>query len=519
MARAATNSSATTDALPVPLTRALASLVDRRARPRRKVAAQVAARLEADIIGAGWPVGTVFGSEADLLERYGVSSAVFREAIGLVEHHRVAAMRRGPGGGLVVTVPDSSAVARAATVFMEYAGATNSDILHARLIVEPLAASLAAERITEDGVVHLRSILADEQHLDESLPATEYIERHGRLHHAIAELTGNPVVRLFVEVLARLSVQYNADLSPEEITTGAATIRAAHAELGEAVIAGDPGLAAHRAVRNLENIGEWFRPRPARAHRDRDVTPLGRSLGAEPAGPPLAPPNRKLGEVVAREIQFDISQRGWPIGDVLGSESELLERYGVSRGVLREAVRLLEHHSIAMMRRGPGGGLVVTEPDPDAHTEAIVLFLEYEHVTADALTEVRTALELGCVDLVTERVTPDGVRWLRDALVVDDDDPVNGGGESLHLRIAALTGNPILAVFVASLTSLFEHHAGGTRPEAPSASPNGEGDGDGEADGVAHVHEGIVDAIADADRSLARHRMLRHLQGLRPWYR
>ncbi len=66
---------------------------------------------------------------------------------------------------------------------------------------------------------------------------------------------------------------------------------------------------------------------------------------------------------------------GWPVGEVLGSEADLLERYQVSRAVFREAVRLVEHQQVARTRRGPGGGLVITEPTIGAVIDAVVLYL------------------------------------------------------------------------------------------------------------------------------------------------
>ena len=53
-----------------------------------------------------------------------------------------------------------------------------------------------------------------------------------------------------------------------------------------------------------------------------------------------------------------------------------MERYDVSRAVLREAVRVLEHHQVARMRRGPGGGLFVAEPGVEAVTEAVALQID-----------------------------------------------------------------------------------------------------------------------------------------------
>jgi hypothetical protein len=45
----------------------------------------------------------------------------------------------------------------------------------------------------------------------------------------------------------------------------------------------------------------------------------------------------------------------------------------VSRSVLREAVRLLKYHAVATMRRGPGGGLVVAQPQAQAPRRGRVL--------------------------------------------------------------------------------------------------------------------------------------------------
>jgi len=84
-----------------------------------KLAEQVASMLEDRILAMGWPVGQVIGSEPDLLAEYGISRAVFREAVRLLEHHSVARMRRGPGGGLVVATPDTSSVVRAATLHLQ----------------------------------------------------------------------------------------------------------------------------------------------------------------------------------------------------------------------------------------------------------------------------------------------------------------------------------------------------------------------------------------------------------------
>ena len=58
-------------------------------------------------------------------------------------------------------------------------------------------------------------------------------------------------------------------------------------------------------------------------------------------------PRGKLAEMLAATVGDDIAAGGWRVGSVFGTETALLERYRVSRAVFREAVRLLEYHSIA----------------------------------------------------------------------------------------------------------------------------------------------------------------------------
>ena len=109
----------------------------------------------------GWPVGEVLGSEADLLERYHVSRAVFREAVRLLEHQQVARTRRGPGGGLVITEPTVGAVSDAVVLYLHRVDATLDEIFEARIILEELACQLAAERTDEADLAALRRFVEE----------------------------------------------------------------------------------------------------------------------------------------------------------------------------------------------------------------------------------------------------------------------------------------------------------------------------------------------------------------------
>jgi DNA-binding FadR family transcriptional regulator len=469
--------------------------------PKEKLAASVARAIEDDIVAAGWPVGSVLGSESALVARHGVSRAVFREAIRLVEHHQVAVMRRGPSGGLVVKAPDAVAAVNASIVYLEFIGSTVDDLLQARLLLEPMAAVVAAENITEEGIKSLRAAAEHAEFAAEpNRPLT-----HGQLHIKLAELSGNPALYLFVEVLVQLTERYaklRRTTKAERVETDK-QVDHVHRALIDAVVAGDAASAQHYMIAHMEAMRHWF------SGTSRRITSSRSAVARATAN------SRKLAEVIADEIHEDIARDGCRIGEVMGSEGDLVERYEVSRAVLREAVRLLEHHSIARMRRGRGGGLIVTEPDPDAGADAMALYLDYRGSTAEDLLAVRKALELGCVDSVISKVDqPATQKQLCDTLTVAPETPVedvNRLAHELHLTLAELSGNPVLAFFLRTITSLWARH--GTGEPGRSPLPPAEAAG-----AVSHAHAAIVEAVLAGDRGLARHRMTRHLNALPAWW-
>lgn len=467
-----------------------------------KLAAQTAHRIEDDIIAAQWPVGLVFGSEAQLMQRYGVSRAVLREAIRLVEHHGLARTRRGPSGGLIVQEPDVAAVISAVVVYLDHVGTSVDDLMFARRLLEPLAAAMAAEHITEDGIAELRAIAERGAGDGEGRVLSG---EDMRVHFAIAARSGNAALALFVDILLELTRFYATTQS--RITRGDAEQAAngmtrAHASLVSAIVAGDSAAARYRLDSHLQAVQDFLR-----AHR-RKRRSAGRAVRPEEAGDHTD----KLAEVIARDVRADIAQRGLPVGSVIGSEDELRERYGVSRAALREAVRLLEHHSIASMRRGPGGGLVVARPDPAASIEAAALYLRYRRAKATDLRPVREALEFGILDLLTTDLPtkPAVRRRLEDLLAAPDSaelDDIIVRLNEFHPALAQLAGNPVLELLLRIVLSLWDRY-GEPPPQALPVSRLQL------AETAMTAHRKIATAVLDGDYALARHRMSRHLGGI-----
>ena len=201
--------------------------------------------------------GQSLGSEQSLQQRYRVSRSVLREAVRLVEHHRVARMRRGPNGGLLVCEPDAAPATHAIIIYLEYLGTTIGDLLGARLLLEPLAASRAAEQIDEAGINRLRAVLGAEQDRNPDLAAPS-----DEFHAALAQQSKNPVLQLFIDILMRLTVRYAEDSRLNSASDALEAIghrHREHAAIVAAVTAGDTARAMTLSERHAESVTTWLR--------------------------------------------------------------------------------------------------------------------------------------------------------------------------------------------------------------------------------------------------------------------
>ena len=87
-------------------------------------------------------------------------------------------------------------------------------------------------------------------------------------------------------------------------------------------------------------------------------------------------------------------------GDSLGHEPELVERFGVSRPSLREALRILEAEGLITVVRGVLGGVVVHEPDERMTARTAALVLQARNVSLADVYEARSLLEPTAVRVI-----------------------------------------------------------------------------------------------------------------------
>jgi DNA-binding FadR family transcriptional regulator len=216
----------------------------------------VARAILQDIVADDLPPGYLLGSQTALIERYGASRAVFREALRLLEHHQIATMRRGPGGGLFVSATSARGVSDVAAVYLTRRDISLSDLVELRIRVELALVDLTTTRLDASGEEELRAALERER----VLSVSEFADGGHDLHAVVAGLAGNRALELVSLVLIRLMRLHQVEeVSDEDRAVAALEVSKAHGAIADAIATGDAELASHRMRRHLEAIGGYLR--------------------------------------------------------------------------------------------------------------------------------------------------------------------------------------------------------------------------------------------------------------------
>lgn len=161
---------------------------------------------------------------------------------------------------------------------------------------------------------------------------------------------------------------------------------------------------------------------------------------------------REKPQQIADELRRLIVSGKLSEGDSLGHEPELVERFGVSRPSLREALRILEAEGLITVVRGMLGGIIVHEPDERMTARTAALVLQARNVSLADVYEARTLLEPIAVRVIASaRSRQAAARELRllikqEVRVILDPDAFGPANARFHERLVALAGNQTLSI-------------------------------------------------------------------------
>lgn len=216
---------------------------------------------------------------------------------------------------------------------------------------------------------------------------------------------------------------------------------------------------------------------------------------------------RKLSDEVLERLLRLISDGNLKTGDAMPSERELMDRFGVGRPAIREAMQSLANMGLVSISHGERARVqeltaqsIIRQVDQSAH-----IMLQRSSGSLDHLKQARMFFERGMVREAAQKATAEDVADLR--AIIAEQRALLGNAEGFmaadmrfHTRIAGISGNPIfVSVSEAMLGWLKAYHT-----ELLLWS--------GKENFTLAEHADIVAAIAHADADAAEAAMVKHLE-------
>jgi GntR family transcriptional repressor for pyruvate dehydrogenase complex len=214
--------------------------------------------------------------------------------------------------------------------------------------------------------------------------------------------------------------------------------------------------------------------------------------------------SRASGEIV-HQVEKSISDGRLAPGDRLPSEKELGAQFGLSRTVVREALRVLESQGLVFIKVGAGGGAFVAAPSTLPVSQALVNMIRLQGLTIGELVEARLAIETCIVTFASERATPEDVAIMSRAIAAAE--AGHAAGEShftphsvdFHVALARAAQSRGLLFAVNALRTPFYETLDRLLPD------------EGMALRAIKDHRKLLDAIVAHDGARARRVMRGHI--------
>jgi DNA-binding FadR family transcriptional regulator len=216
----------------------------------------------------------------------------------------------------------------------------------------------------------------------------------------------------------------------------------------------------------------------------------------------------KTSDVLATELRRQILSGTLAPGASLPAERDLVVQTGLSRGSVREALRILEAEGLVSTRPGRQGGSVARKPGDESLARYISLFVHGRGISLLALVQTREAVEPSLAALAAKNRTAEDLRELesiseRLEAAYADTPRYLAENVNWHCAIARASHNELLRAFMVAISSMVYK---------ASAIENFATEDVRKV--VIRAHRRINEAIAGRDAEAASRRMARHLAAL-----
>jgi GntR family transcriptional regulator, transcriptional repressor for pyruvate dehydrogenase complex len=209
---------------------------------------------------------------------------------------------------------------------------------------------------------------------------------------------------------------------------------------------------------------------------------------------------RNLVRDMSEQLRKEILTGCFASTETLPTEGRLCEVFGVSRTVVREAIRSLQAQGLIEVSQGRPPR--VKPVDPQSVIETLQTYLHRgNHLLLD-LVEVRRPLESGIAALAAERATPQQIEQMRNSIeqmaAARSQNAILAADERFHDLLAEATGNRVFSMLLSVLVDMIRQSRRRTIAKAG-------------LDITVAGHRAILAAVEKRDPDAARKAMLVHL--------
>jgi len=228
-----------------------------------------------------------------------------------------------------------------------------------------------------------------------------------------------------------------------------------------------------------------------------------------PPVPRLAPIHvPKSSEVLASQLRVHILDGSIADGAALPAERDLVIQTGLSRGSVREALRILHTEGLITTRPGRLGGSMARRPGDDALARYIGMFVQGRGISLLSLLQVREALEPSIASLAAVNRTEEELAELVAITARIEDAYANvpvylTENVNWHVAIASASHNELLKAFITAISGLVFKASAIENFASEDVRTQ-----------VIKAHRRILEAIVERDGDAACRRMARHLGAL-----
>jgi GntR family transcriptional regulator, transcriptional repressor for pyruvate dehydrogenase complex len=210
---------------------------------------------------------------------------------------------------------------------------------------------------------------------------------------------------------------------------------------------------------------------------------------------------------IAQQLRNAIVSDQLPPGYRLPSEAELAAEYHVSRGTIRETIKILAAQRLVESTRGAKGGTTVRHPEPkevaEAMADSITLWFNAGSTSLAQVNDARAWIEHGCVVLASQDRDDDDLENIRrpvEAMEVPgvDIDDMLALDIVFHDAVCRAAHNPVMELAMTAI------HAVRPYTNAMIARLL-------EIAAIASQHRAIYEAIAERDEHAATEAFERHV--------